>query len=234
MEISNDEIISSLDSVSEFVKYPSEIFSYLRGGKFLCASTPSVKEALWYEDLKAKFPVYHRLFQIAFGEEIIQRNGYYFFAVMDNANRDLKVKSIGDAIRDYNFCVQILRLVLQEIEPGDDKLRSSSVQKVIQGEVFNDCKKRFTYKDKSVEETRHYTDEIFNLLENQLGIVRRSDRSDGSVYIIQESYNYYKELLEQLPEHTNHDDESDFLNELASSEMADMFSSDSKQEIKEN
>ena len=226
MDMSVDEIMSCLDEIAGYAKYSKDLFLFLRGGNFLCASTPNVKETLWYKDLREKFPVYQKLYRVSVGEELMQKNGYYFFASTDSFNRDVKVQSLVDQLRAFTFGLNILRMVLQDVEPGNDRLRIGSVQRLLEGQQHSDllseCRKMFSLKDKSMEETNFYTDEIFKMLEGQLGIVRKLERCDGTVYVIQESLNYYRDLLQRLPEVSSHDDESDFYQELEY-EMPDIF-----------
>lgn len=226
MDMSAEEIMVGLDEVARYAKYSKDLFLYLRGGNFLCASTPNAREALWYNELREKYPVYQKLFSISVGEELMQKNGYYFLASTDAYNRDGKVQSIVEQLNAFSFGLDILRMVVQDVEPGNDRLRIGSVQRLLEGQqrsdLLSECRKRFPLKDKSMEETNFYTDEIFKLLENQLGIVRRMERRDGTVYVIQESVNYYKDLIQGLPEVSSHDDEADFYRELEY-EMPDMF-----------
>lgn len=234
MDYSEEEIMSSLDMVAGYAKYSKELFLYLRGGNFLCASAPSVKENLWYNDLREKYPIYRKLFSVSVGEELVQKNGYYFFASLEANNRDLKVQSLVDSLHNFAFGLNILRLVLQDVEPGDDRLRIGSVQRLLEArpELLSECRKMFSLKDKSMEETNFYTDEIFNLLENKLGIVRRLERRDGAAYVIQESLNYYRDLMLRLSEMSAHDDEADIFKEL-DIEMPDMFAGMSDNENEE-
>lgn len=226
--------LETLDDLTREVRYSKDIFGYLKSGRFLCSANPDDRQKRWFNELEKKYDVYSKLYQLTMGITLVRKPGYYFFGSDDGFNRDEKVKRIVDKAKSYLFCMDVLQNIELEIEPGNDKLRTSLVQRVFESKpaMLPDCKMIFRDKKaKKGEEPRFYADETIKLMETDLNFIARSERETGTVFIILESINYYKELINAIRENTFHDYEQEILDEL-SDNGADLFDKEEDTETK--
>ena len=196
------------------MKYMSQVFRFLRGGEYLCAHTPDHAEQLWFEEVNSNFKLYEAVFQTVCGEKLVRKDGYYHLAAVPSDNKDLKKKQTVD---DYNRFIAAMKLIyltgMTNVAPGNDRLRFSTIQSLFENnpDAFAICRQVLDSEKKipGTNEAAFYAQKFFDLLINRLKIMRASGEGQSTIYIIQDSYNRFKELTDQLKLHNVSDEDID-------------------------
>lgn len=215
------------------LKYLSSVFKYLRGGHYLCAHSPERQEQLWYEEVRTNYPLYAEAYNLVCGERLVDKESYFFFGANPTENKDAKRTSIKEEFIQFDMVMRILNSILSNIEPGNDRLRFSTLQLYIETkpDAIGICKELFKdVKKAGANESSYYTSLLLNLMEKDLEIIRHSGEGPSTIYIIQDSYLRFKELVHQLKLHNldSEDEDDPFADKEVQAMLALFPASDTK------
>lgn len=198
-------------SLIQSVRFGAEVFSYLKSGRkssrFLCAHTPEPLEQQWFRDVDANFEAYRQLYLFATGYSLVRGEGYFFFEADPTINRDTKIKTLLDSYRSFVFAMGILTEIESRIGVGYDGLKMSKIQNHIESRpevlaslrlYFRDRKDATNSTFKKGDEAAFYAEELVKMLEIDIHIVRRFRNELGTQIVFQDSYLYWKEIVDRL------------------------------------
>lgn len=176
------------------LRYAPKMFRHLNGGHFICASSTSEEQKLWYEALEAGWEDYRAAWLATTGLDLSRGDGYYYFRrgfIPDG-------KAVEKMAGDYKEYCLVLDLLFQ-MDPAFDIGRMVTKSWALSGldrspSAQELCKGLFN-KDTKDE----WADAIIDkLLRMEIVDMYLDDTLNEYRYPVKESFDYYRSFVDSI------------------------------------
>ncbi len=178
----------------ENLRYAPKMFRFLNGGHFICASSTSEEQKLWYEALDGGWEEYRDAWLATTGLELSRGDGYYYF----RRNFLPDGKGVDKMASDYKEFCTVLDLVYQ-IDPSFDIGRTVTKSWALSGldrspAAQELCKTLFNTQTKD-----EWADSIIDrLLKMEIVDMYLDDTLNEYRYPVKESFDYYRTFIDTI------------------------------------